>query len=360
MMKERFCVKLEPYDSFESETIRDKCGRTVRNVILDNYFGPMGTWCHDKLDIKSEPESFDEEDHRMFRPVASKTTVKRLKMISSQEVSSEDTPDFEPQASSTQNSSDANNGVLVEQEQNIAVEEPAAEIIQPDDEVLEQNIGAEEPVRKNDPNDNDVDPGDRTLHLTPEIVSEMPGFDDVLESFHSVSTTCPKFQNKTKHFTFKIKETVNPLETIQKAFGKVLEFGKRKARAHDKVGVTLRNNNDDRKPIYISFRRADQINAEVLFQQIEAVIQSDETFLALGPHHLKLTTVEAIDGRGRIRNRVANTNDMSRFKKSIVTINNDDNLCLPRALVTGIALLEKDKLPEKKKAYRNLRDGRPA
>lgn len=66
----------------------------------------------------------------------------------------------------------------MEQEQNSAVEEPVAEIIQPDDEVLEQNIGAEEPVCENDPNDNDVDPGNRTLHLTTEIVSEMPGFGD--------------------------------------------------------------------------------------------------------------------------------------------------------------------------------------
>ncbi|KAK7574193.1 hypothetical protein V9T40_011384 [Parthenolecanium corni] len=230
------------------------------------------------------------------------TTVKRLKMISSQEASSEDTHDFEPQVSSTQNPSDANNGISPDQEQNIVPEEPVREIVQHDNEVQDQNIVPVEPAHEIAQYDNEVDPGDRTLNLTPEIVSEMPGFDDVLESFHSVSTTCPKFQNKTEHFTFKIKEITNPSETIQKEIGKVLEFGKRKARAHHKVGVTLWNNNDDQKPIYISFRRADQIDAEVLFQQIEAVIQSNETFLALGPHHLKLTTVEAIDGRGRIQN----------------------------------------------------------
>ncbi|VDO09969.1 unnamed protein product, partial [Brugia timori] len=160
--------------------------------------------------------------------------------------------------------------------------------------------------------------------------------------------------------TFKIKETVNPLDSIARAFTQVLEYGKRKAKAQDKVGVTLQNDNNARKPIYISFRRADQIDVELLFQQIEAVIQSDETFLALGPHHLKLTIVEAIDGKGRIRNKIADATDVSRLKKSIVKINNSDNLCLPRALVTGIALLQKAESAEKKNNYNNLRDGRPA
>lgn len=139
---------------------------------------------------------------------------------------------------------------------------------------------------------------------------------------------------------------------ICNALVKVLEFGKKKARPQDKVKVTLRNNNDACKPIYISFRTAAQVGAKVLFHQIESVIQSDETFLALGSHYLKVTTVEVIDGKGRISNFLANRTLIAKRNKSVIVIRNENNLYLPRALVTGIALLEKTQSQEKKSFYK--------
>lgn len=167
------------------------------------------------------------------------------------------------------------------------------------------------------------------------------------------------FHKTAHHFRFKIRESPNPLRAIHEAFTRVLEFGLEKARPHDMVGITIQNNNNGRKPIYISYRRADQIDSEILFRQIESVIQSDETFLALGPHQVEISIVEMIQGGARYKNDTADPKVVKKVKTSIVNIDNPDNLCLPRALVTGIAFLEKHESLKKWRLYENLRDERP-
>lgn len=69
--------------------------------------------------------------------------------------------------------------------------------------------------------------------------------------------------------------------------------------------ATLQNQNNGQKPIFISFHKADQIDEEILFCQIETVLQSDETFLALGPQHLRITIIELFEGKGHFQNPIA-------------------------------------------------------
>lgn len=148
------------------------------------------------------------------------------------------------------------------------------------------------------------------------------------------------------------------MDGIERAFRKVIELGKEKIRPQDYIGVTLANSDNSRKPIFLTWRRLAMFDVDIMFAELVQLIQSDENFDGRGPHHLTLSTVKAVDGKGRIRNKVATDDDIVKDKKSIVQIKNIDNLCLPRALVIGIALLKKDESPAMKREYFNVRDGR--
>lgn len=64
-------------------------------------------------------------------------------------------------------------------------------------------------------------------------------------------------------------------------------------------------------------------------------------------------------GYARRRDRLSDPNILTKIKKSILSINNTDNLCLPRATITPLSLLEKNENEEKGKLYVRMRYGKP-
>ena len=109
----------------------------------------------------------------------------------------------------------------------------------------------------------------------------------------------------------------------------------------DQVRFVLRSDQLD-TPISMPFMTVEQLSTERVFSQIERVIQSNRDFRLNDTVTIDIIHVEAPQGSGRSKRNVLNIKDFLHKKKSVITIQNNDNLCLARALVVAIAKIEKD------------------
>jgi len=106
------------------------------------------------------------------------------------------------------------------------------------------------------------------------------------------------------------------------------------------VGITIQNQND--KPIEISFRRNDQLSGEVIWSVFEKVSQSNSRFNALETLVVTVHSVKMPVGFGYgIKTKGRPLSVMAHLKRSIVEIKATDN-CLAHAFIIAIASVEKD------------------
>ena len=101
-----------------------------------------------------------------------------------------------------------------------------------------------------------------------------------------------------------------------------------KATPEDFIGVTLSSERFVHGPAWTSFRRVSDLSAYDLWDKLASVAQSADNFEIDDTLLVSCSIVSVPVGRGH----VALTHE-SVFKRSILTIRNDDNLCLPRSLV---------------------------
>ena len=125
----------------------------------------------------------------------------------------------------------------------------------------------------------------------------------------------------------------------------------------DMVGITIQNReNQNDKPIGISFRRKDQLAADVILSLLQKVSQSNARFNALDKLIVTVHSVTMPVGFGRGMNtRGWPLSVMAHLKTSIVEVKSSEN-CLAHAIIIAIAKLEND--PDYK-AYRQGRTIRP-
>ena len=119
----------------------------------------------------------------------------------------------------------------------------------------------------------------------------------------------------------------------------------------DQVRFVLRSSQLD-TPISMPFMPVAQLTPERVFSQIERVIQSNRDFRLNDMVTVDIVHVEAPQGSGRSRRTILNIDEFLHKKKSIITITNNDDLCLARALVVAIAKIEKDS------NYKHIADSR--
>ena len=108
----------------------------------------------------------------------------------------------------------------------------------------------------------------------------------------------------------------------------------------DQVPFVLRSNQLD-TPISLPFMPLWQLTPERVYSQVERIIQSNQDF------HLNDTVmvdmIHVVDPQGSGRKRtVFDIKGFLHKKRSIITITNNNDLCLARALVVAIAKIEKD------------------
>ena len=111
----------------------------------------------------------------------------------------------------------------------------------------------------------------------------------------------------------------------------------------DQIRFILRSEQLD-TPISLPFMDVEQLTTERVFSQIERVIQSNQDFRLNDTVTIDIIHVETPQGSGKskVKRTTLNIREYLKKKKSIITINNNDNLCLARALAVSIARIEKD------------------
>ena len=111
----------------------------------------------------------------------------------------------------------------------------------------------------------------------------------------------------------------------------------------DQVRFVLRSDQLD-TPISLPFMDVEQLTTERVFSQIERVIQSNQEFRLNDTVTVDIIHVETPQGSGKsnVKRTTLNIREYLKKKGSVITINNNDNLCLARALVVAVAKIEND------------------
>ena len=216
----------------------------------------------------------------------------------------------------------------------------------------------------------DVDESDlRSDPETDDSIQSDPGTDDTIqtgrgEKRKSDEPLLPEkdFYQKesvTKHMSKKFRMTatdhtirfnnvlseldlIESYERTQAILEQLLNDVTRDMNGKDQVRFVLRSEQLD-TPISLPFMAAEQLTPERVFSQIERVIQSNRNFRLNDTVTVDIIHVEAPQGSGRSKRTTLNVREYLHKKGSVIIIkNNNDNLCLARALVVAIAKIEKD------------------
>ena len=156
-----------------------------------------------------------------------------------------------------------------------------------------------------------------------------------------------KFRMTATDHTIRFNNVLNELDLIesyertQAIVEHLLNDVTRDMNGKDQVRFVLRSDQLD-TPISLPFMDAEQLTPERVFSQIERVIQSNRDFRLNDTVTIDIIHVEAPQGSGRSKRTTLNIREYLHKKGSVITIKNNDNLCLARALVVAIAKIEKD------------------
>ena len=148
------------------------------------------------------------------------------------------------------------------------------------------------------------------------------------------------------NYSIRFNNTVSDLnlvesyERTQKIFEHLLNDVTTGMNEKDQVRFVLRSTQLD-TPISLPFMPVLQLTPEHVFSQIERVIQSNQDFRLNDTVVVDIVHVEAPQDSGRKRT-ILDIGEFLHKKRSIITIGNNDDLCLARALVVAIAKIEKD------------------
>ena len=154
-----------------------------------------------------------------------------------------------------------------------------------------------------------------------------------------------KFRMTATDYAIRFNNVVNDLdlieshERVQKIFEHLLNDVTENMDERDQVRFVLRSDQLD-TPISIPFMPALQLTPERVFSQIERVVQSNRDFRLNDTVTVDIIHVEAPQGSGRSKRTTLNIKEYLHKKGSVITIQNNDNLCLARALVVAIAKVE--------------------
>ena len=156
-----------------------------------------------------------------------------------------------------------------------------------------------------------------------------------------------KFRMTATDHTIRFNNVLSELDLIesyertQAILEHLLNDVTRDMNGKDQVRFVLRSDQLD-TPISLPFMAAEQLTTEKVFSQIERVIQSNRDFRLNDTVTIDIIHVEAPQGSGRSKRTTLNIREYLHKKGSVITIKNNDNLCLARALVVAIARIEKD------------------
>ena len=163
--------------------------------------------------------------------------------------------------------------------------------------------------------------------------------------YHIVSVkkyTSKKFRATAVDTAIRFNNVLNDMDLIEnhkstyRIFERLLSDVTKGMNEKDYVRFVLRSTQLE-TPISIPFLSLDRLTPERVLSAVQHVIQSNRDFRLNDMVNVDLIHVEAPQGSGRSKRNITNIKEYLHKKRSIITITNEDNLCLARALVVAIA-----------------------
>ena len=141
------------------------------------------------------------------------------------------------------------------------------------------------------------------------------------------------------------------LTTLKRLFTAIFSDLTRGTKSEDLVRLTVQSPSLD-YPIIIPFLRITELTADRFMSEIERVLQSNEDFTIDESLIFEVTLVDMPSGGAGKRCKFVNTEKFVLDKRSIIQIQNQDDLCCARAIVTAKAKLDNHE------QWNNIRQGR--
>ena len=166
-----------------------------------------------------------------------------------------------------------------------------------------------------------------------------------------------KFNMSAKNYRVQFNNTLDNVDLLQSQnrtydiFDRLLRDVTEGMHSTDQVRFVLQSN-QLQFPISLPFCSLEELTTEKVFSQVEKVVQSNEEFRLNDTVNIDILRVQMPQGSGKskVRRQTWNIREYLKKKKSVICINNMDDLCLARALVVGIARIENDP------RYKQIRD----
>jgi hypothetical protein len=137
-------------------------------------------------------------------------------------------------------------------------------------------------------------------------------------------------------------DDTDPVTHFLASVNELFEYALRDCSDPDMVGITIRNEVNEDKPIWFSFRRKDQVSREVIWNVLGRVAQSNARFGAMDRLIVVVHPVKMpVRFGGGTKTKGRQLSVMTHLKKSIIEVKAEQN-CLAHALVTAIAKLNID------------------
>ncbi|XP_031355210.1 uncharacterized protein LOC116179552 [Photinus pyralis] len=182
------------------------------------------------------------------------------------------------------------------------------------------------------------EPSTSGLHqLSPQVGRGVPRRFLVLSEGERV---IKKFNLTAQQLTIKFDDAEPneaPLEWLKKSLTALINYITKRRSVSDRIGLMLTNSEFPDNPLGFSFRRIDQLNANVMLKTMDKVMQSNKAFFSSDALRVDVSLITLPNGKGRQRMTGVTFEEFSQRKHGIIIINNNDTLCLARALVTAIA-----------------------
>lgn len=163
-----------------------------------------------------------------------------------------------------------------------------------------------------------------------------------------------RFNLRGRTVEFKLKSVpanVEPVGWIKEALGDIIKHVTVDLLPTDQVAFNFGCNDLARGAGWVRFRPAGEITLNDVWDVISNVYQSNSSGLNTETFCLGITSVRMPTGKGRGKNYNTFAEECGK-RRGIVAINNNDNLCLPRALVVAKAFVDRD--PEYVKVRRDI------
>lgn len=150
------------------------------------------------------------------------------------------------------------------------------------------------------------------------------------------------YQGRTIEFKFNpTPENEDAAKWIQEAIKEIMDYAVIGLESTDQVGITFSSKEFSRGDGWLPFTNVSEITYSDIWNIIAGIHQSNSTGFNTEAFNFYVTSIRPPEGRGRGKNYNTYAEECTK-RGGIVTINNKDNMCLPRALVVAISHVDKD------------------